>query len=50
MKKRLVQGFKAVDSNGDGGLDMDEFIAMQQRQAAAQAQAQQEAEQSGGGR
>jgi hypothetical protein len=49
MKKRLVQGFKAVDSNGDGGLDMNEFIAMQQRQAAAPAQTQQTAEQSGGG-
>ena len=38
LKKRLVQGFKAVDSNGDGGLDMEEFVAMQERQAAAQAQ------------
>jgi hypothetical protein len=35
MKKRLVQGFKAVDTNGDGGLDVDEFLAMQkQRQQA----------------
>jgi len=31
MKKRLIQGFKAVDSNGDGGLDIDEFLAMQRR-------------------
>ncbi|MCZ6659626.1 MAG: redoxin domain-containing protein [Gammaproteobacteria bacterium] len=28
MKKRLVQGFKAVDKNGDGGLDAEEFLAM----------------------
>ncbi len=35
MKKRLVQGFKAADGNGDGGLDMQEFAALQQRQAAA---------------
>jgi hypothetical protein len=34
MKKRLVQGFKMVDKNGDGGLDIEEFIAMQ-RQATA---------------
>ena len=29
MKKRLVQGFKAVDTNGDGGIDVEEFLAMQ---------------------
>jgi hypothetical protein len=34
MKKRLVQGFKMVDSNGDGGLDLREFIALQQRAEA----------------
>lgn len=28
MKKRLVQGFKAVDTDGDGGLDIDEFMAL----------------------
>jgi hypothetical protein len=28
MKKRLIQGFKAVDTNGDGGLDVDEFLAL----------------------
>ncbi len=27
LKKRLVQGFKAVDANGDGGLTMDELLA-----------------------
>jgi len=31
MKKRLVQGFKAVDTNGDGGLDVDEFLALQEK-------------------
>ncbi|MDH3643097.1 MAG: hypothetical protein OES38_13430, partial [Gammaproteobacteria bacterium] len=34
MKKRLVQGFKLVDSNGDGGLDIEEFIAMQRQNTA----------------
>ncbi len=28
MKKRLVQGFRAVDTDGDGGLDIDEFLAL----------------------
>lgn len=28
MQKRLVQGFKAVDTDGDGGLDVDEFMAL----------------------
>jgi hypothetical protein len=39
MKKRLVQGFKAVDTNGDGGLDVDEFLALpmeRERSEAAQ--------------
>ena len=31
MKKRLVQGFAAVDTNGDGGLDANEIFKMQQR-------------------
>ena len=31
MKKRLVQGFKAVDTNGDGGLDIDEMVAMRRQ-------------------
>jgi hypothetical protein len=35
MKKRLVQGFKAADVNGDGGLDMNEFMVLQQRMTAA---------------
>ena len=34
MKKRLVQGFKLVDRNGDGGLDIEEFIAMQRQSTA----------------
>ncbi|MEM7077220.1 MAG: redoxin domain-containing protein [Pseudomonadota bacterium] len=31
IKKRLVQGFKVVDANGDGGLDIDEMHALTQR-------------------
>lgn len=31
LKKRLVQGFKAVDKNGDGGLDIHEMYEMSQR-------------------
>ncbi len=33
LKKRLVQGFKAVDTNGDGGLDIQEMhkITLQQQ-------------------
>jgi hypothetical protein len=31
MKKQLVQGFKAVDTNGDGGLDIDEFLKLRNR-------------------
>lgn len=40
LKRRLVQGFKQVDTNGDGGLDVDEFINLRRmgaRQAAAAA-------------
>jgi hypothetical protein len=37
MKKRLVQGFKLADADGDGALNLPEFIALQQR-AAAQAE------------
>lgn len=29
LKKQLIQGFSMVDTNGDGGLDIDEFVAMQ---------------------
>ncbi len=36
MKKRLVQGFKMVDANGDGGLDAKELFALNKRQQAAQ--------------
>ncbi len=32
MKKRLIQGFSTVDTNGDGGLDIEEFNAMQKQQ------------------
>ncbi len=32
MKKRLIQGFSTVDTNGDGGLDIEEFNAMQKEQ------------------
>jgi hypothetical protein len=48
MKKRLVQGFKVADANGDGGLDMEEFVALQQRQAQARAAQQSDGEQSSG--
>ncbi|MBM4202663.1 MAG: hypothetical protein FJ194_00740 [Gammaproteobacteria bacterium] len=34
MKKRLVQGFKMVDANGDGGLDAREMYALNKRQNA----------------
>jgi hypothetical protein len=34
VKRRLVQGFKLVDTNGDGGLDLGEFIALQERAQA----------------
>lgn len=36
LKKRLVQGFALFDTNGDGALDLQEFIAMQQRVARAE--------------
>ena len=32
VKKQLVQGFKAVDSNGDGGLDIQEMYKLTERQ------------------
>ena len=44
MKKRLVQGFKAVDKDGDGKLNMDEMhkLTLQQSQARAERRANQE--------
>lgn len=48
IKRRLVQGFNVVDTNGDGGLDIDEFMAMQQRMAAARARDGEPAADSGG--
>ena len=44
MKKQLVQGFAAVDANGDGGLDADEIINMQRRREVAAAGAPPSAE------
>ena len=38
MKQRLVQGFKQVDANGDGGLDVEEFLRMHAQRQQAQAQ------------
>ena len=35
MKKRLVQGFSTVDTNGDGGLDIQEFLVMQRAASKA---------------
>ena len=37
LKKRLVQGFKAVDKNGDGGLDIEEWHALTVKRAEAAA-------------
>jgi hypothetical protein len=48
LKKRLVQGFKAVDSNGDGGLDIDEMYVISKRRS--EAQAKKDAEQGAGAR
>jgi AhpC/TSA family protein len=31
LKKQLVQGFKAVDTNGDGGLDIQEMYTLSKR-------------------
>ena len=39
MKKRLVQGFKMVDANNDGGLDAVELYEINKRQAQQQASA-----------
>ncbi len=39
MKKRLVQGFKMVDRNNDGGLDAVELYEINKRQAQQQASA-----------
>lgn len=50
LKKRLVQGFKHADANGDGGLDIDEFLVLQQRQAAARERQQAEQGQESSGR
>ncbi len=41
MRKRLVQGFKAVDKNGDGGLDIDEFLAIERQGKASRAESDQ---------
>ena len=37
VKKQLVQGFKAVDSNGDGGLDIDEMYVIVEKLAERRA-------------
>ena len=48
LKKQLVQGFKAVDTNGDGGLDIQEMYVMSKRrqeraaERAAQEQTQEQ--------
>ena len=47
LKKQLVQGFKAVDTNGDGGLDIYEMHAISKRQQQRRAQ---EAQQNAGAR
>ncbi|MFU8814420.1 MAG: redoxin domain-containing protein [Pseudomonadales bacterium] len=35
LKRRLVQGFKMADTDGDGALNLQEFIALQQHMARA---------------
>ena len=42
VKKQLVQGFKAVDTNGDGGLDIAEMHKITLRQQEASDKRQQE--------
>lgn len=37
IKKRLVQGFKAVDTDGDGGLNLKEMQRLTERMRAARA-------------
>ncbi|MEM9623474.1 MAG: redoxin domain-containing protein [Pseudomonadota bacterium] len=37
IKKRLVQGFKMVDTNGDGGLDLEEMHVLTTRLREAEA-------------
>lgn len=37
IKKRLIQGFKMVDSNADGGLDIQELYSMSQRSRESKA-------------
>ena len=41
IKKRLVQGFQAVDTNGDGGLDIAEMHVITQRMAERRAEEEQ---------
>ncbi len=43
IKKQLVQGFKAVDKNADGGLDIQEMhqITLRREQAADESRAEQ---------
>ena len=45
FKKRLVQGFKAVDKDGDGGLNIEEMhqLTLRMREARAQEQASSDA-------
>lgn len=46
LKKRLVQGFKMVDTNADGGLDIQELYGMSQR--AKQARSGEDSAEAGG--
>lgn len=48
LQKKLVQGFKMADQNGDGGLDANEFVRLQQRSAKGRS-AQSESPQSATG-
>jgi Ca2+-binding EF-hand superfamily protein len=35
LQRRLVQGFKMVDTNADGGLDINELYSMSKRSREA---------------
>jgi hypothetical protein len=47
IKKRLVQGFKMVDTNADGGLDIQELYSLSKR--GQQAQSNDASTEAGGG-
>ena len=50
IKKRLVQGFQAVDKDSDGGLNIEEMSAITQRMAEARRREREEANEPAGAR